>query len=182
MLKLTAGLPTSSLITASKVVVAAVVFAACGTGSDNSSSSLAITAAVSTEPFAQATLLPTGGHAEARPTPTPIIRLTPVSDEELEELLAQARFFLFQWEETDFSIHSVPLTEIRKGGPGRDDIAPIDDPQFETIESANDWITDTEPVQVVDINGDVRAYPQQVLIWHEVVNDVVGGEPVLVTF
>jgi len=35
---------------------------------------------------------------------------------------------------------------------------------------------------VVTINGDARAYPLQILIWHEIVNDVVGGEPVSVTF
>ena len=41
---------------------------------------------------------------------------------------------------------------------------------------------DQEPVQVVEINGDVRAYPLQIMIWHEVLNDIVGGEPVLVTY
>jgi len=34
----------------------------------------------------------------------------------------------------------------------------------------------------LDVNGDARAYPVQILIWHEIVNDTVGGTPVIVTF
>ena len=47
---------------------------------------------------------------------------------------------------------------------------------------AGKWLTDREPVQVVNIGDDVRAYPLQIMIWHEVVNDTVGGEPVVVTY
>ena len=72
--------------------------------------------------------------------------------------------------------------EITGGGPGKDDIPPIDQPKFETVSEANDWLVDREPVQVVNIDGDARAYPLQIMIWHEVVNDTVGGEPVVVTY
>jgi hypothetical protein len=89
----------------------------------------------------------------------------------------------YQWPKTDFSKHSVPLTEIVSGGPPKDGIPPIDDPKFISIsESARLGIEDTEPVIAVAINGDVRAYPLRVLMWHEIVNDTVGGVPISVTF
>jgi hypothetical protein len=47
---------------------------------------------------------------------------------------------------------------------------------------AADWLTDQEPVVAFELNGDARAYPLQILIWHEIVDDVVGGTPVVVTF
>jgi hypothetical protein len=76
----------------------------------------------------------------------------------------------------------VPISEILSGGPPPDGIPPVDHPQFTTVEAADEWLTDEEPVVVIDIDGDVRAYPVQVMIWHEIVNDVVGGEPVAVTY
>jgi hypothetical protein len=39
-----------------------------------------------------------------------------------------------------------------------------------------------EPVLALEVKGDARAYPLQILMWHEIVNDVVGGLPVTVTF
>jgi hypothetical protein len=112
-------------------------------------------------------------------TDTPIRHLT---DEELREELKTARFSTGEWNDTYFHILSVDLKEFRGGGPGKDDIPAIDDPDFTTVEEADDWLSGREPVQVVNINGDVRAYPLQILIWHEIVNDVVGGEPVSVTY
>ena len=86
------------------------------------------------------------------------------------------------WPNTDFHIHNIDLTRVLGGGPTRDGIPPIDDPKFVSVEEADEWIRDNEPVQVVSIDGDVRAYPLQILVWHEIVNDVVGGEPVTITY
>ena len=83
---------------------------------------------------------------------------------------------------TDFSIHSVPYNEIGSGGPGRDGIPPLDNPNFETTTEADAWLQDPEPVLILELNGDVRAYPLKLLIWHEIVNDVVDGVPVAVTY
>lgn len=83
---------------------------------------------------------------------------------------------------TDFSRHTVPLDEIRSGGPPRDGIPPIDHPQFVTLSSANSWLHDREPVIAVQRNGVAKAYPLQILIWHEIVNDTLGDEPIAVTF
>ena len=83
---------------------------------------------------------------------------------------------------TDFTRASIAYDEIMTGGPPKDGIPSIDHPQFETVAGADAWLDDREPVQVVNINDDVRAYPVQVMVWHELVNDTVGGEPVVITF
>lgn len=58
----------------------------------------------------------------------------------------------------------------------------IDGPRFESPASAAQHIQDLDPVAVLRIGEDARAYPLAILVWHEVVNDTVGGEPVAVTF
>ena len=83
---------------------------------------------------------------------------------------------------TDFTRSAISFDEIMTGGPAKDGIPAIDQPRFESTAEADVWLDDLEPVQVVDIGGDSRAYPVQIMVWHELVNDVVGGEPVVVTF
>jgi hypothetical protein len=83
---------------------------------------------------------------------------------------------------TDFSKHAVPLDEIISGGPPRDGIPPIDRPRFDSVREADRWLADREPIVVFEQDGEVRGYPWQVLIWHEIVNDEVGGLPVSVTY
>jgi Protein of unknown function (DUF3179) len=84
--------------------------------------------------------------------------------------------------ETDFSKHSVPLTEFVSGGPGKDGIPSIDGPQLVSVEEAGEWLSDREPVIELVHHGIARAYPIQILVWHEIVNDEVAGTPVAVTF
>jgi hypothetical protein len=91
------------------------------------------------------------------------------------------RFSLQDWE-TNFCLHSVPYSEIFSGGPPRDGIPPIDAPKFESVESADNWLGAREPVILFQISEDIRAYPLQILTWHEIVNDAVGGIPVVITF
>ncbi len=86
-----------------------------------------------------------------------------------------------EWPDTDFSKRSVPLDEIISGGPPKDGIPAIDNPVFKPVAEA-DHLADTEPVIGLIVAGDARAYPLGVLIWHEIVNDTVGGVPVAVTF
>ena len=83
---------------------------------------------------------------------------------------------------TNFCKHSIPYEEFRSGGQPRDGIPPIDAPKFVTPSDADRWIRDVEPVISLEINGVARAYPLQVLIWHEIVNDEIGGTPIAVTF
>ena len=84
--------------------------------------------------------------------------------------------------ETNFCKHSVPFDEIFSGGPPRDGIPPIDNPHFESVSSADQWIEDLEPVILLDHQGEARAYPLQILTWHEIVNDLIAEDPVAVTF
>ena len=83
---------------------------------------------------------------------------------------------------TDFSRHSVPLSEVVSGGPGKDGIPAIDRPRFESVRDAGRWLGDRDPVMVVEHGSEAKAYPLAILIWHEIVNDEVGGRPVSVTF
>ncbi len=83
---------------------------------------------------------------------------------------------------TDFSKHSVPLDEIMSGGPPKDGIPAIDRPKFDSVREADRWLGDREPIVVFERDGEVRGYPWQVLIWHEIVNDEVGGLPVSITY
>ena len=76
----------------------------------------------------------------------------------------------------------VPLHEIISGGPPPDGIPPIDRPSFVASNEADRWLKPKEPVLSVVVSGDARAYPLQILIWHEIVNDVVGGTPVAATY
>ncbi len=64
---------------------------------------------------------------------------------------------------------------------GPDAIPAIDNPRFLSIEEV-DFVQPDEAVVVIDVDGDARAYPIQILVWHEIVNDEVGGVPVSVTY
>ncbi len=85
-----------------------------------------------------------------------------------------------EWPDTDFS-SAVEFDEILSGGPPRDGIPSIDDPAFQTVAEVS-GMSETEPVIGLVVNGDARAYPLKILIWHEIVNDTVGGVPVTVTY
>lgn len=92
----------------------------------------------------------------------------------------QARWRADGWK-TDFSRTTVALSEIVDGGPPRDGIPPIDRPNFRQAGAVTD-LGAHEPVIVFPLGPDARAYPLRVLIWHEIVNDVVGGMAVAVTY
>jgi hypothetical protein len=77
---------------------------------------------------------------------------------------------------------SVPLEEILPGGPPPDGIPAIDAPMFEDVTAASEWLQPQDPVLVVDFDGDARAYPLAILTYHEIVNDEVAGEPLVVTY
>ncbi len=83
-----------------------------------------------------------------------------------------------QW---DFSKHSIPLDEIVSGGPPRDGIPALTNPDYVSAAKA-DYMRPDEQILGVFLNGVARAYPTRVLSWHEVVNDEFGDEPVLVSW
>jgi hypothetical protein len=78
--------------------------------------------------------------------------------------------------------HIVSLDQIVSGGPPPDGIPSIDSPVFISINEGDKFLADTDKVVGININGDVRAYPLQILVWHEIVNDNIGGLPVAITY
>jgi len=94
---------------------------------------------------------------------------------------ADPRSWKDEWPRTDFTRHSIDYAEILSGGPPKDGIPAIDTPQFTAIRDAT-GLAPQEPVISVRIDGDARAYPLRILIWHEIVNDTIGGVPVAVTW
>jgi len=94
---------------------------------------------------------------------------------------SRLRFEVTEWD-TDFSRASIPLGSLQSGGPPKDGIPPVDQPAFDSIEGARGWLSGTAPVIALEVRGQARAYPLAILVWHEIVNDTLGGEPVVVTF
>lgn len=82
---------------------------------------------------------------------------------------------------TDGVRHTVPLEKIVSGGPPPDGIPSIDNPKFAAAGEAG-FVSDSDIVLGLNIDGDARAYPLFILVWHEIVNDLVGGIPVAVTY
>jgi len=75
----------------------------------------------------------------------------------------------------------VDPAQIIDAGPLPDGIPALADANFERADTV-DWLTPAEPVLSLTLGGETRAYPVQVLIWHEIANDTVAGVPVAVTY
>ncbi len=97
--------------------------------------------------------------------------------------------------DTDSSLAIIPAAALKSGGPPAQGIPALGfsgsfngsvnsspEPQFVTISEASEWLEPREPVIAVEAGGGVKAYPLQVLTWHEIANDTVAGIPVAVTF
>ena len=76
----------------------------------------------------------------------------------------------------------IPADQIVSGGPPPDGIPSVDAPKFVNAANASSWLTDYDSIIGTSMNGDVRAYPLRILVWHEIVNDVVGGVPIAITY
>lgn len=93
-------------------------------------------------------------------------------------LLLLPAVLLAQW---DFSQHAIPLNEIQSGGPPKDGIPALSEPDYLPAAKA-DFMRPEEQVIGVKLNGVARAYPLRILSWHELVNDRFGELPVLVSW
>jgi hypothetical protein len=91
-------------------------------------------------------------------------------------LLVPAR--AFSW---DFSRSSIPVEQIQSGGPPRDGIPALSDPVFVSASEAV-FLSGDDLVLGVEIGGEARAYPVRILSWHELVNDEIGGNAILVSW
>ncbi|MEM7743220.1 MAG: DUF3179 domain-containing protein, partial [Pseudomonadota bacterium] len=86
------------------------------------------------------------------------------------------------WPETDFSRIAVDPAEVFSGGPPRDGIPAITGPEMNPV-ADEPAVGSREPVMSVGLPGQIpRAYPVRYLMWHEIVNDEIGGVPIAVTF
>jgi hypothetical protein len=83
--------------------------------------------------------------------------------------------------ETDGVKHLIPLDKIKGGGPPKDGIPSIDNPVFVDVSDSR-FVSNSDTVIGLEINGEAKAYPLFILVWHEIVNDSVGGVPVSVTY
>jgi hypothetical protein len=123
----------------------------------------------------------TGYAPSAAPTATPrgerLAPTTPTAPSKED----RPTFSTKGWK-TDFGKHTVPYEEILSGGVPRDGIPPIYQPKFEDVQQADAWLVASDPVVAFVWEGEARAYPLRILIWHEIVNDLVGGVPVAVTY
>ncbi len=86
------------------------------------------------------------------------------------------------WEnwKTDFSKTNISMSEVLSGGPSKDGIPAIDEPEFVPLGEAQ--YEGLEPVIGFSHKGEAKAYPLSVLMWHEIANDIVGGHPFAVTY
>lgn len=105
--------------------------------------------------------------------------LTESSNEEVQALLLTGSR---EVTETDGVRHSIPLDEVITGNPFKDGIPSIDDPQFESVGAADQYLDDNGFGLAVEVNGSYRFYPYQILVWHEIVNETFNGEDLLVTY
>ena len=72
--------------------------------------------------------------------------------------------------------------KIVGGGPPKDGIPSIDNPRFVSLGEADQWIEDFELVLAIIYKGVERVYPLQIMVWHEIVNDTIAGDPILITY
>jgi len=75
----------------------------------------------------------------------------------------------------------IPVNQIFGGGPAKDGIPSIDQPEFVLADKAG-YLQDDSPVLGISYQGVTKAYPINILNWHEVVNDQFNQQPVVITF
>ena len=81
----------------------------------------------------------------------------------------------------DLSIHSVPLNEIFAGGPPRDGIPALMNPHFVEAQDAT-YLKDHDRILGLASKKGAKAYPINILNWHEIVNDVFDERPIVITY
>ncbi len=82
----------------------------------------------------------------------------------------------------DFEGAKVKKSDLQRGCPRKDCIPSIDEPQFETVSEADEWLGNDDRIFGVVYKGVERAYAQRILNWHEIVNDEIAGDPIAMTF
>jgi len=150
------GARTPRMFRASALLVAgSLALAACAQGSANPDVSVA-------------------GQESPAPAPVELEPATAGPREDVPSALDRA-------DDPDLPVPLVDPERIISGGPPPDGIPAIDAPLFQRAGEV-DWIADDEPVIALDVEGAQRAYPVQIMHWHEIVNDTVAGRPIAITY
>jgi hypothetical protein len=163
------------------VVVISVLIAACSDRADRDTNDTPDTAAETTSE-------PTEPTATEAPTATeePTAEPDEASDDTADAIAGQDEdrlpYWHRWWENTDFTNTTISLDEIQSGGVPPDGIPPIDEPKFVEFDESDEWLGDQEPVISFVLDDEARAYPLQIMTWHEIVNDEFGDRAVAVTF
>ncbi len=108
------------------------------------------------------------------PTPISVDQIASTSDEDFPSALDD--FY-----DASFPPPLIDPEKILSGGPPPDGIPPIDEPKFQPASSV-DWLFNVEPILSIEVNGEVRGYPIQIMTWHEIVNDTIAGVPVTISY
>ncbi|MEM7141061.1 MAG: DUF3179 domain-containing protein [Actinomycetota bacterium] len=101
-------------------------------------------------------------------------QLAPTGREDVPSALDDAR-------DDAFGPALIDLDRVLSGGPPPDGIPSIDDPRFQSAASV-DWLEAAEAVLALEIDGEARAYPIQIMTWHELVNDTIGDTPITISY
>lgn len=111
--------------------------------------------------------------------------LPPMEDTIGDEVMTSAvPGFLERWYEdsdADTVKHTVDFDDILSGGVGRDGIPAIDSPRFVSIQDA-DFLKPDDVGSLFMTENTARFYPFRILNWHEIVNDTVEGEAIMITY
>jgi len=151
-----------------RIAIAAVtglLLGACGAGADGADAGLG-----QPDPTAQVP----DGDRDCTPSAEDVP--VPVADEADDGVL-------FPWDRDDTTVlDGFDPDEVVSGGPPPDGILPIDTPCVVDVAAADTWLEDESSVMVVELDGEARAYPLAIMTQHEIVNDVLAGVPVTVTY
>ena len=82
----------------------------------------------------------------------------------------------------DVTRHAIPLNQIQSGGPPKNGIPALQHPAFMDASQADSFLKQEDLVLGIEFTGTAKAYPVRILNWHEVVNDDVGDQPVVVSW
>jgi len=113
------------------------------------------------------------------PTPSEVVDVAKESAENAGRIASNLLGGEFNINEEKFSVDP---SKLLGGGPPKDGIPSIDEPKFESVSEASKWMRDSDTVFGIVHKGEARAYPQRILVWHEIVNDKIGGDPILISY
>lgn len=109
-----------------------------------------------------------------------IIQKVKLKESTRDILSAYANSGKFRMFKTNLGKTSIDLGEILESSSIKDGIPALTNPKFVTLDEAQ--LADDILGVLVDVDGQLRYYPYNILIWHEIINDQIGDKKIAVTF